>query len=83
MPDNNTDRAEHKGEELRGKLKEGVGRATGDDRLKHQGQTDQASSKAKQAGDDVKDAADKLKDRVTGDDGHNDSRNDSNNDDDD
>lgn len=69
MPDNNdTDRAEHKGEELRGKLKEGVGKATGDDRLERQGQTDQASSKAKQAGDDAKDAAGKLKDRVTGDD---------------
>ena len=69
MPDNNdTDRTEHKGEELGGKLKEGVGDMTDDDRLKRQGQTDQASSKAKQAGDDVKDAAEKLKDRVTGDD---------------
>ena len=67
MPDD-SDKAEHKGEELRGKLKEGVGKATGDDRLERQGQTDQASSKAKQAGDDVKDAAGKLKDRVTGDD---------------
>lgn len=67
MPDDE-DRAEHKGEELRGKLKEGVGKATGDDRLERQGQTDQASSKAKQAGDDVKDAAGKLKDRVAGDD---------------
>lgn len=69
MPDDNdTGRTEHKGEELRGKLKEGVGKATGDDRLERQGQTDQASSKAKQAGDDVKDAAGKLKDRVAGDD---------------
>lgn len=69
MPDDNdTDRAEHKGEELRGKLKEGVGKATGDDRLERQGQTDQASSKAKQAGDDLKDAAGNLKDRVSGDD---------------
>lgn len=67
MPDDRTkDKAEHKGEEVRGKLKEGIGRATGDERLEKQGQTDQTSSKAKQAGDDLKDAAGKLKDRVTG-----------------
>lgn len=69
MPDDRESRkAENKGEEVRGKLKEGVGRATGDERLERQGQTDQASSKAKQAGENVKDAAGKVKDRVSGDD---------------
>jgi uncharacterized protein YjbJ (UPF0337 family) len=61
-------RSEHKGEEVRGKVKEGLGKAIGDDRLENQGQTDQASSRAKQAGDDLKDAAGKMKDRLSGDD---------------
>jgi uncharacterized protein YjbJ (UPF0337 family) len=61
-------RSEHKGEEIRGKAKEGLGKAIGDDRLENQGQTDQASSRAKQAGDDLKDAAGKMKDRLAGDD---------------
>lgn len=63
-----TNKGEHKAEEMRGKLKEGVGGAVGDDRLEKQGQTDQASSRAKQAGDDLKDAAGKMKDRLTDDD---------------
>ncbi|QGN32526.1 CsbD family protein [Microlunatus sp. Gsoil 973] len=61
-------RGEHKGEEVRGKAKEGLGKVTGDDRLENQGQTDQASARAKQAGDDLKDAAAKMKDRLSGDD---------------
>jgi len=66
--DRDDNKAENKGEELRGKVKEGIGKATGDERLERQGQTDQASGKAKQAGEDLKDAAGKLKDRVSGDD---------------
>lgn len=61
------DRDSHKGEEVRGKVKEGVGGAIGDDRLENQGRTDQASARTKQAGDDLKDAAGKMKDRLTGD----------------
>lgn len=59
------DRDSHKGEEVRGKVKEGLGGAIGDDRLEKQGQTDQASARTKQAGDDLKDAAGKMKDRLT------------------
>ena len=47
----------HTGEKLGGKLKEGVGNLTGNDKLKAEGQTDQAMASAKQGVDDVKDAA--------------------------
>jgi len=50
------DKANHKGEDLRGKAKEGVGRATGDESLEKQGKKDQAKADLKQAGEKVKDA---------------------------
>lgn len=45
------------GEKLAGKAKEAVGNATGNDRLKTEGQADQAKASAKQGVTDVKDAA--------------------------
>lgn len=45
------------GEKLVGKAKEAVGGATDNDRLKAEGQTDQAKASAKQGASDVKDAA--------------------------
>jgi uncharacterized protein YjbJ (UPF0337 family) len=60
--------ADHKAEELRGRLKEGVGKATDDEALKRQGENEQTASKVKQAGDKLKDAAKQTKDRVTKDD---------------
>lgn len=62
-----SDKVEHKTDEAMGRVKEGAGKALGDDELKHQGQEDQAKSEAKQAGDQIKDAASTLKDRVSGD----------------
>ena len=50
------DKAEHKAEELKGKAKEAVGDATGDDELEAQGKGDQAKSNIKQAGEKLKDA---------------------------
>jgi uncharacterized protein YjbJ (UPF0337 family) len=50
------DKIDNKAEELGGKLKEGVGRATGDEELQAQGEGDQAKSNLKQAGEKVKDA---------------------------
>ena len=50
------DKIDNKGEELGGKLKEGIGRASGDEELEAQGQGDQAKSNLKQAGEKVKDA---------------------------
>ncbi|GAA3400957.1 MULTISPECIES: CsbD family protein [Micrococcaceae] len=43
-------------EKLGGKGKEAAGEATGDDRLKAEGQGDQAKGDLKQAGEKVKDA---------------------------
>jgi uncharacterized protein YjbJ (UPF0337 family) len=43
-------------EKLGGKGKEAAGNATGDESLKAEGQTDQAKSDLKQAGEHVKDA---------------------------
>ncbi|HYJ74252.1 MAG TPA: CsbD family protein [Kineosporiaceae bacterium] len=50
------DKIDNKAEELGGKVKEGVGRATGDEDLQAQGEGDQAKSNLKQAGEKVKDA---------------------------
>lgn len=50
------DKLANKVEELRGKAKEGVGRATDDQELEAQGRGDQAKSDLKQAGEKVKDA---------------------------
>ncbi len=50
------DKADHKGEEVGGKIKEGVGQLTGDDELENQGKGDQVKANLKQAADKVKDA---------------------------
>ncbi|MGZ4625387.1 MAG: CsbD family protein [Kineosporiaceae bacterium] len=50
------DKVDNKLEELGGKAKEGVGRATGDEELQAQGEGDQMKSNLKQAGEKVKDA---------------------------
>ena len=49
------DKVDNKAEEFGGKVKEGVGKATGDERLETEGQADQAGSKVKQAGEKIKD----------------------------
>jgi uncharacterized protein YjbJ (UPF0337 family) len=53
--------SDHKGEELKGRMKEAAGDLTGDKDLKKQGKADQRSAAAKRAVDDV---ADKMKDIV-------------------
>ena len=50
------DKADHKAEELKGKAKETVGKATDDEELEAQGKGDQAKSDVKQAGEKLKDA---------------------------
>ena len=50
------DKAKNMAEDLTGKGKEGVGDATGDDRMKAEGETDQTKANLKQAGEKVKDA---------------------------
>jgi uncharacterized protein YjbJ (UPF0337 family) len=50
------DKINNKAEDLRGKAKEGVGRATDDEELEAQGRADQGKSDVKQAGEKIKDA---------------------------
>jgi uncharacterized protein YjbJ (UPF0337 family) len=50
------DKAAHKAEDIKGKVKEATGKATDDDSLQAEGKTDQSKSSLKQAGENVKDA---------------------------
>ena len=50
------DKAKNKIEDLEGKAKEALGRATGDHSKEAEGRTDQAKSDLKDAGEKVKDA---------------------------
>ncbi len=63
------DRIENKAEDLKGRAKEAAGSATDNDRLRSEGQADQASAGVKDKVEDVKDkvgdVADKLKDKLS------------------
>ena len=50
------DKAKNEAEIAKGKVKEGVGDATDNERMQAEGETDQASGNLKQAGEKVKDA---------------------------
>lgn len=50
------DKIDNKSEELAGKVKEGAGRATDDERLEAEGRGEQTTANLKQAGEKVKDA---------------------------
>jgi len=50
------DKLRNQGQDLKGKAKESIGRATDDEELEGAGRADQASSSLKQAGEKVKDA---------------------------
>ncbi|WP_243062954.1 CsbD family protein [Humibacter sp. RRB41] len=50
------DKIQNKKDELWGKGKEAVGKATGDEGLENQGKLDQTKANLKQAGEKVKDA---------------------------
>ena len=53
-----TDKVKNKIEDVAGKAKEGLGRATDDESTKREGQRDQAKADMKDAGEKVKDAFD-------------------------
>ena len=59
------DRLEHKGEDLVGRAKEGLGAATDNDELRREGKADQAAAGFKEKIDDVRDgivdAVDKMR----------------------
>lgn len=57
------DKIGNKAQEAAGKMKEGVGDATDNERLQAEGAKDQAAAKAKQAGEHLKDAAKDITDR--------------------
>ncbi len=50
------DKIKNAAEDLTGKAKEGVGKATDNERLEAEGQGDQTKANLKQAGENVKDA---------------------------
>jgi uncharacterized protein YjbJ (UPF0337 family) len=50
------DKAAHKAEDIKGKVKEATGKATDDDSLQAEGKTDQSKSSLKEAGENIKDA---------------------------
>lgn len=55
----NKDKVKGKMTEIGGKVKEGAGKLTGNDRLKAEGKTDQVKGKVQKAWGNVKDIADK------------------------
>ncbi|MGW0803486.1 CsbD family protein [Nonomuraea sp. NPDC002799] len=56
------DKIRNKAEELKGRTKENVGEATGDENLRAEGRADRAEGNVRQAGEKVKDAGKKVKD---------------------
>jgi uncharacterized protein YjbJ (UPF0337 family) len=49
--------SDHKGEDIKGRIKEAAGDVTGDEALKREGKVDQASAATKSAIDDVAEKA--------------------------
>ena len=53
-------KAKHAGEKVKGKVKEGAGKITGNERLKAEGKAKQGKADVKQSGEKAKDAAKRL-----------------------
>lgn len=60
------DKFSNKAEELGGRAKEAAGAATGNDDMKAEGQADQASSAVKDGVEKVKDKANEIAGKLTG-----------------
>jgi uncharacterized protein YjbJ (UPF0337 family) len=60
-----SDKGSNKSQDLKGKGKETIGKATGDKDLERKGKADQVKSAAKDAGEKVKDTASRAKDAIT------------------
>lgn len=63
---NENDKAQNKGEELKGQAKEKIGEATGNEQWQAEGKAEQVKSNLKQAGEKVKDAITGNKTKNTG-----------------
>jgi uncharacterized protein YjbJ (UPF0337 family) len=50
------DKIQNKADEVKGKVKEGIGKATGNEQWEAEGKADQGKGNIKQAGEKVKDA---------------------------
>lgn len=61
-----SDKWKHRAEELRGKAKEVIGGLTGDERLRGQGQNEQAKAKTHQVADKAKSSTEGSKQRIRG-----------------
>ena len=61
-----TDKAKNAAQNAKGKVKEGLGKATGNDRLEAEGKRDQAAARIKKAGEKVKDTAEHGAEAVKG-----------------
>ncbi|MGP0031812.1 MAG: CsbD family protein [Acidimicrobiales bacterium] len=61
----NKDKASNKTQDIKGRVKEKVGSATGNAELESKGKTDQSKASMKDAGEKIKDAASKVKDSLT------------------
>ena len=59
------DKISNKAEDLKGKVKEGTGKATDDEQLEGEGKGDQASASLKDGVEKVKDAGKDVKDAFT------------------
>jgi uncharacterized protein YjbJ (UPF0337 family) len=60
------DKAANKAQDLKGKVKERVGSAAGNEDLEMKGKTDQTKAAFKNVGEKAKDAGSKLKDALKG-----------------
>ena len=60
------DRLEHKGEDLKGRMKEGLGAVTDNDEMRREGKADQASASFKEKVDDVRDGITDAVDKMRG-----------------
>ena len=59
------DKASNKAQDIKGKVKETAGKATGNKKLERKGKTDQVTSAVKDVGEHVKDTTSKIKDSIT------------------
>ena len=66
MTDQSKDRIEGSADEMGGRVKSAVGDLTGDDQTRAEGDADQAKGQVKQGIADLKDKADDLVKKVTG-----------------
>ena len=57
-----TDKVKNKTDELAGKAKQGIGDATGNERLQAEGQAQETAAHGRQAGEHVKDAGKNVRD---------------------